>query len=60
MRSRTLCDLPPPELYETQVRDREAMETNPFPDLFDLGNPADSADPNLLEKSMDVPQNEVE
>ena len=56
MRSRTLCDLPPPDATETQVRDREAMDVNPFPGLLDFNNPADSTDPNLLEKELGYPQ----
>ena len=58
MRTRQICDLPPPDADEVQVRDREAMNTNPFPDLIDLGNEADSIDPNLLEKNMGYPQEE--
>jgi len=56
MRKRLICDLPPPTLLEEQVRDREAMNTNPFPNLIDLDNNADSMDPNLLEKEMNYPQ----
>ena len=58
MRKRTICDLPVPEANETPVRDREAMDTNPFPDLIDLDNNADSMDPDLLEKNMGVPPDE--
>jgi len=54
MRARMICDFPPPAEGETEVRDREAMDTNPFPDLFEE-NDADSTDPNLLEKSMGYP-----
>ena len=53
MRSRTICDLPSPGPLETQVRDREAMDVNPFPDLFERDN-ADSLDPDLLEKEMGI------
>ena len=60
MRARTLCDLPPPGMTEPQVRDREAMDVNPFPDLFELNNPADTMDPNLLEKELGYPQKENE
>ena len=56
MRERLICDLPPPDDDEVQVRDREEMDTNPFPDLFDLDNQADTPDPNLLEKKMGYPQ----
>jgi len=49
MRSRQICDLPVPGDEELQVRDREQMNPNPFPGLWDQ-NPADTADPNLLEK----------
>ena len=49
VRTRMICDLPSPELTEIQVRDREAMDTNPFPGAFDRNN-ADSVDPDLLEK----------
>ena len=59
VRSRMICDLPPPGMLEEQVRDREAMDVNPFPDLFER-NPADSTDPNLLEKAMEYPQPEGE
>jgi len=54
LRKRQICDLPAPNMVykdqgETAVSDREAMNINPFPDV--LGpNPADSFDPNLLEK----------
>ena len=58
MRTRQICDLPPPEMDEVQVRDREAMDTNPFPDLLDFDNDADTIDPNLLEKSMEYPPSE--
>lgn len=60
VRRRNLCDLPPREPEEEQLRDQEAMEMNPFPDLFDLRNEADSTDPNLLEKKMGVPQEDGE
>ena len=53
MRSRTICDLPSPGPLETQVRDREAMDVNPFPDLFERNN-ADILDPDLLEKEMGI------
>ena len=55
LRYRQICDLPPPDMNETQVRDREAMDVNPFPDLLER-NDADSTDPNLLEKKMGYPQ----
>lgn len=58
LRGRLLCDLPPPTMEEVQVRDREAMDVNPFPDLFDFDNNADTIDPNLLEKSMEYPPSE--
>ena len=58
MRERQICDLPSPKAHETQVRDREAMNVNPFPDLFE-NNKADSMDPNLLEKEMGVSQDEA-
>jgi hypothetical protein len=59
MRRRTLCDLPPPnEATEGYLRDREAMSTNPFPDLLDFDNEADTIDPNLLEKTLGVPPDE--
>lgn len=57
IRVRQICDLPPPEGDEKEVRDREAMGINPFPDLFER-NKADSTDPNLLEKTMGYPQEE--
>ena len=60
MRRRTLCDLPPPKFYEGELRDREAMDVNPFPDLFDFKNKADTADPNLLEKQLEYPQDDGE
>ena len=56
MRRRILCDFPPPTMLEEQVRDREAMDVNPFPDLFQHDNPADTVDPKLLEKTMEYPQ----
>ena len=59
MRERTICDLPPPSEEETQLRDREPMDTNPFPDLLEE-NKADTLDPNLLEKSMGYPVEEGE
>jgi hypothetical protein len=59
VRRRQLCDLPAPEvLTEGYLRDREAMDVNPFPNLFDLDNKADTVDRNLLEKTMDVPPDE--
>jgi hypothetical protein len=58
LRRRTLCDLPPRDLYETPLRDEEAMSTNPFPDLFDFDNKADSPDNNLLEKTLEYPPSE--
>ena len=58
LRRRTLCDLPPPTMAEGKLRDREAMDVNPFPDLFDRNNPADSMDPNLIEKTMGYPPSE--
>jgi hypothetical protein len=58
LRRRTLCDLPPPKFYEEKLRDREAMSTNPFPDLFDFDNKADSADNNLLEETLEYPPSE--
>ena len=58
VRRRMLCDLPPPKDSETPVRDREeGRSANPFPNLFE-NNKADSADPDLLEKSMEYPQDE--
>ena len=51
MRQRQICDLPMPDEDEMQVRDRDKMNPNPFPGLWDQ-NPADTADPNLLEKRM--------
>ena len=59
MRTRVICDLPPPTMLEEPLRDREAMDTNPFPDLLER-NEADSTDPNLLEKTMGYPQGEKE
>lgn len=50
MRQRDICELPPPEPGDVQVRDRESMEVNPFPDLFER-NKADTTDRNLLEKA---------
>jgi hypothetical protein len=59
VRRRTLCDLPPPDLVtEGHLRDREAMDVNPFPDAFDFKNEADTIDPNLLEKKLGVPPSE--
>ena len=49
LRARKICDLPPPTDEEIEVRDREAMNVNPFPGVFDY-NPADTSDRNLLEK----------
>ena len=60
MRARMLCDLPPPTALEGPLRERDAMETNPFPDLFDLKNDADSPATDLLEENMGVPQNDKE
>ena len=51
MRQRQICDLPSPEVDEMQVRDREAMNPNPFPGLWE-SNPADTTDQNLLEKRL--------
>lgn len=48
VRKRMICDFPPP-IDETELRERDAMDVNPFPDLFEK-NPADSFDPDLLEK----------
>lgn len=55
MRQRLLCDLPPPDVAggEEELREREAMGINPFPDLFDRDNKADTFDSNLLEKEID-------
>ena len=58
LRQRQICDLPPPDDDETQVRDREAMNVNPYPDLFDLNNNADSPAVDLLEGNMNIPQGE--
>lgn len=58
IRRRLICDLPVPEDDEMAVRDREAMDVNPFPDLLE-DNEADSMDPNLLENSMGYPQPEA-
>ena len=58
VRQRQICDLPPPQedvAFDPEtdrLRDREAMDTNPFPDFTDRLNKADSFDPNLLEKSI--------
>ena len=49
LRNRQICDLPPPDHGEVQVKDREVMNPNPYPGMFDT-NPADSMDGNLLEK----------
>ena len=49
MRQRRICELPPPDENEVQVRDREAMELNPFPNLLESSD-AETLDPNLLEK----------
>ena len=57
LRRRMICDLPPPTAEEGALRDREAMDTNPFPELFER-NEADSTDPNLLEKTMGYPQDD--
>ena len=58
MRNRMICDLPPPAMYETQVRDRDQMNVNPYPNLWDFDNKADTAAPNLLEEQMEYPQEE--
>ena len=58
MRQRTICDLPPPRDDEVQARDREAMDVNPFPNILDFKNDADTIDPNLLEKTMEYPQDD--
>ena len=58
VRTRQICDLPPPDDDEVQVRDREPMDVNPYPDLFDFKNDADTIDPNLLEKTMEYPQDD--
>lgn len=50
LRQRQICELPPPDANDVQLRDREPMNINPFPDLFET-NEADSTDPNLLEKA---------
>ena len=56
MRQRTICDLPPPAMTgDIDVRDRKAMDINPFPGLVEK-NDADSLDPNLLEKTLKYPQ----
>ena len=58
IRQRQICDLPPPmedvgfDPETDEIKDREAMDVNPFPDLGDRVNKADSTDPNLLEKSL--------
>ena len=49
MRSRDICELPPPGPGDVQVRDREMMDVNPFPDLFEK-NVADTTEENLLRK----------
>ena len=58
MRTRTICDLPSPAMYETQVRDRDQMNVNPFPNLWDFDNKADTTAPNLLEEHMKYPPEE--
>lgn len=58
VRRRMLCDLPPPSADEGHLRDREAMSVNPYPNLLDFDNDADTTDPNLLEKKMGVPPDE--
>lgn len=55
MRRRMLCDFPPPSMMEAPLRERDAMDINPFPDAFDFNNEADTIDPNLLEKTMEYP-----
>ena len=55
VRKRMICDLPQPGIGDPEVRDREPMDVNPFPGLLDR-NDADSTDPDLLEKSMGLPQ----
>ena len=57
IRRRSICDLPPPSGDDPEVRDREPMNTNPFPGLFER-NKADSVDPNLIENTMGYPQEE--
>ena len=56
MRRRMICDFPPPTMLEQPLRDREPMDINPFPDLLDRRNKADTLHPNLLEESMGYPQ----
>ena len=56
MRNRLLCELPVPRDHD-ELRERDPMETNPFPDYWEP-NKADSMDPNMLEKSMGLPQKE--
>jgi len=58
MRNRIICDLPPPTMFEDEVRDREEMNTNPFPDLWDFKSKADTNEPNLLEGEMGYPQDD--
>jgi hypothetical protein len=58
MRKRMICDLPQPSGDDPEVRDREAMGVNPFPDLLDRNNKADSTDTDLLEKSMGLPNSD--
>ena len=53
IRLRQICDLPKPQtegLDDRVIRDKEPMNPNPFPDLIGEENPADSMDPDLLEK----------
>ena len=50
LRKRQICDLPSPGRGDPAVRDRPEMNVNPFPGIFEV-NPADSSDPNLLEKN---------
>ena len=53
VRKRMLCELPVPH-DKDELRERDPVD--PFPGLLERHNKADSVDPDLLEKSMGLPQ----
>ena len=49
LRTRQICELPPPGMGDEQLIDKEPV--SPYPDFLDRDNKADSRHPDLLEKS---------